>query len=95
MWTSATLDRKEPISLLRIMESFGKPQVSIVTKRRDMRAALLDLLEKNVIKTVPSPIKKRINDEEFDYLYYLEPTDHFVEEMILSLIHISEPTRPY
>lgn len=84
MWTSATLDRKEPISLLRIMESFGKPQVSIVTKRRDMRAALLDLLEKNVIKTVPSPIKKRINDEEFDYLYYLEPTDHFVEEMIIS-----------
>lgn len=84
IWTNANIDKKQPISLMTVMESFGKANKSIITKRRDMRGALKDLVERGVIKYVPSAVKEKTgpNEEDVDYIYPLEPTDQFVEEII-------------
>ncbi|MER2493776.1 hypothetical protein [Catenovulum sediminis] len=81
-WKNATYNTTTRISLNRIMENFGKKQVQLDSKRRDMRQALLDLEKAGVIQNVPYA-EKTIDDEGCDdYVYDLLPTKKFVDEII-------------
>jgi hypothetical protein len=86
IWTNANVSKKDPISLVTVMESFGKANKSMITKRRDMRGALQDLVKRGVIKFVPSSVKENTGplESDIDYIYPIEPTDDFVEEIIKS-----------
>jgi len=82
MWINANINQREGISLQTIMESYGKRDKSMITKRRDMREGLKELTDRGVIKFVPSADSCINEDGEEDFIYYIEPTDEFVEEMI-------------
>jgi len=89
IWTRANLGQKYPLSLNQVMESYGKGNKSLVTKRRDMYAALDDLVARGVIKSRAPAIRKEpeyLNEpmSEPDFLFHIEPTEEFVEEMIIS-----------
>jgi len=84
VWKNATYHVTTKISLNRIMENFGKKQVKIDSKRRDMRQALLDLEKAGVIKNVPYAQKTMDVEGNEDYVYELEPTKRFVDEIIKS-----------
>lgn len=84
MWINARPNEKKPISLLKVMESFGKANKSEITLRRDMRLALNDLVERKVITHLPSVVKKPLSEDKNDWVYNIVPTQEFVEEMIRS-----------
>lgn len=89
VWTQASFNKTYPLSMNTVMEMFGKSGKSIVTKRRDMYLALDDLVKRNVIKNRTNAVKKDPKDiesgsEESDFIFYIEPTEVFIKEMIVS-----------
>ncbi len=83
IWKNANFGIKSKISLNQVMESYGKSHTHLNTKRRDMRSALLDLVESKVIVAAPFAQKMGSGDS-IDYIYEIEPTREFVDQMIQS-----------
>ncbi|MBE8232941.1 MAG: hypothetical protein HAW67_04340 [Endozoicomonadaceae bacterium] len=82
MWTNAEVATKKQVSMNIIMESFGKANKSVVTKRRDMYEAIDDLVERGVLVSRTNAIKKKNIEGVEDYLFHVEPTKKFVDEII-------------
>lgn len=80
-WVNAEYGDIAVISLNEVFSRFGRANVQIKTKQRDIRAALKALVERGVIKRLP--YANKISDflGNVDYTYELVPTDSFIKEI--------------
>jgi hypothetical protein len=85
VWRNANVGSIRAISTIEIMEKFGKNRTSIVTKRRDMRKALESLVGKGFFTHIPHAKKIIHPTGENDYLFHVECTSMFREQLIISL----------
>lgn len=82
VWRNATTGSIRAISTIEIMEKFGKSKTSLITKRRDMRKALESLVTKGFFTHLP-PARKVVHATgENDYLFHLECTSMFKEQLL-------------
>lgn len=79
----AGVDNHYRLYISEIFEGFGKKQISLEQKRRDMRTALSVLVSSGTVRAVPNAKKTLSVAGEEDYYYEVEPTETFVNECIL------------
>lgn len=82
-WENAENGDMAIISLNELFSRFGRANVQVKTKQRDIRVALKTLVDRDVIKRLPYAKKIFNAFGDVDYIYELEPTGAFVREIKL------------
>lgn len=80
-WANAEYGDLAIISLNEVFSRFGRADVTLKTKQRDIRAALKVLVDKGVIKRLPYARKVCDLLGDVDYTYELEPTEVYIREI--------------
>ncbi len=81
-WTNAVTGGLKTIYVTELFDKFGKKNLSMSVKRRDLRAALQILVDKGWFLDVPYSKQGILANGERDYSYSLTATDAFVSEVI-------------
>ncbi|AWB65796.1 hypothetical protein C2869_04790 [Saccharobesus litoralis] len=74
-WLNCEKGAQYPLEVDEIMEAYGKPNLTKIVKRRDMRAALKLLADKNMVTCVP-PLTKNS--------YVITATKELADEIVLA-----------
>lgn len=70
------------LSVASVFRNYGKSKLSSKVKNRNMREALAELVNFNIIKAVPASFSKTNIHGEKDTLFEITPTEDFVVECI-------------
>lgn len=81
-WTNAFPGSTKTIFVNELFSAFGKSQLSMNIKRRDLREALQILVKSGWFLNIPYSKKVNVGEGKVDYSYDLIATDVFVSEAI-------------